>query len=362
MPTYQDPERNLISALCRCYVASKAGGIVPPPVIDIHPVSGRCNLNCRWCIGKVARKTLAPLPPLLSNGNSLLLALRKILDPRWYPLWPGEFHFCGSDSEPLLIGNAIVPAIHFLLQHRRIVELVTNGLLLDNNELMQVVSKISVLHISLDVTSNEDYLRFKLPEGSTLKNAYTTVLANLSKISDYRGQSKSNLRITVSFVAIPETFEINGWMKSLLDLSKAGANRVYVRDDLSGTYGRVANLHRVVDDMAKNFSDMKIEYHAPDVPYSKCDFVHCRGPRLWPALAADGAFYPCAHTANSDFMPFANLMLSDSLIDLYQKVFSPRRSLLRVEEIACNRECPPIIGSFNNPASAKIHLGKDFFV
>lgn len=73
--------------------------------------------------------TIDPLPRVLGEQN-LILTLSKILDPRWRSLWPSEFHFCGCDSEPLL-SDAVLGAIKFLLQRNRVVEVITNGLLLD---------------------------------------------------------------------------------------------------------------------------------------------------------------------------------------------------------------------------------------
>ena len=38
MPNYRNPETKFFTGLSRCYIASKAGGIVMPHAIDIHPV------------------------------------------------------------------------------------------------------------------------------------------------------------------------------------------------------------------------------------------------------------------------------------------------------------------------------------
>jgi len=116
---------------------------------------------------------------------------------------------------------------------------------------------------------------------------------------------------------------------------------------LSQKYPRIPDLKNAVEESSRRFGDdrFSVAHAAPDVPLSQCDFQYCRSPRLRPTLAADGALYPCAHTANSKFEPFGNLLGSESLIDLYQRLFSsPLSSHVRVDSIGCGRECPPVIG------------------
>jgi MoaA/NifB/PqqE/SkfB family radical SAM enzyme len=364
MARYKDPEPNSFHALCRCYVATKAGGIVPPAIMDIHPISGKCNLSCHWCIGKKNRETIEPLPKVLDK-DSIIFALSKVLEPRWRPLWPNEFHFCGSDSEPLLFDEDIIPAIRFLLQRKRIVELVTNGLLLNNDELLKIVARINKLHISLDVTNDKDYRLYKLPKNlkDSYPEPYNDVLNNIRVISEYRAKFKSNLKIKVSFVATPKTFNREKWFNSIKEIKDAGVDSIRVRRDLTNRYGQVEDLKIIVKDAKDAFHDIRIRYQAENVTFSKCNFEYCRGPRMWPTLASDGGLYPCAHTANSEFEPFANLMASDSLMNIYQSLFyPPSKNHIKVKEIGCDRDCPPIIGSFNDSNSAIGNLKNPIFV
>jgi hypothetical protein len=261
------------------------------------------------------------------------------------------------------MGNAIIPAIRFLLQRRRIVELVTNGLLLSNNdELQQVVSRIAKLRISLDVTGDDDYVRFKLPEGSPPRKPYTELLQCLTTISDYRRRFKSSLHVQVSFVATQQTFREDDWLRCLHDLTAAGVDMAVVRSDYTGRYPAVPELQEMIQHARTEASGIKIRDQTRAELLASDAFVFCRSPRLWPTLASDGQLYPCAHVANSRFEPFANLMSADTLIDLYQKIFPPSRSHLTVEEIGCERGCPALVGRFNTPSSAAKILGGDVYV
>lgn len=286
MPNYQNPETKLFKGLARCYIASKAGGIMLPHAMDIHPVSGRCNLDCRWCIGRFRRLEIDPLPDLLDE-HGITLVLSKILDPRWRSLWPSEFHFCGCDSEPLL-SSAILPAIRFLLQRERIIELITNGLLLDRKGIIPAVARINKLSISLDVANDEEYKKFKYPEDNPGNNGYTKVLENLKHIAEYRKKYKTRLQnISVTFVATPRTYEKEKWCSCFAELRDVGAQEIRVRDDLNETFGpRIESLESDIKDIDKGLHGIKIRFISPEKSYS--DFLYCRGPRLWPALAADG--------------------------------------------------------------------------
>jgi hypothetical protein len=260
--------------------------------------------------------------------------------------------------------DAVVPAIRFLLQRKRIIELVTNGLLLSEQKLMDIIPRIHKLHVSLDVTNDDDYRDFKLPDGNQNTKGYTTVLKNLECINNQRQKLESPLKVKVSFVAIPDTFSAEKWNRCIADLHGVGVNTIRVRNDLSGKFGNVSNLKEIVDRSADSYNGMiDIRIAAPDIAFSHDDFPYCRSPLLWPTLAADGALYPCAHTANSRFEPFGNLLAADSLIELYQRLFgNASNECLCVDLIGCKRACPPLIGSLNSPKTAIDMLGNSCYV
>jgi sulfatase maturation enzyme AslB (radical SAM superfamily) len=357
MPIYKNPEKIVKKALSRCYVTSKAGGLIPPPVIDVHPISGRCNLNCSWCVGKKDRETIEPLPSIFKREEVLISTLNKILSPYCKHLWTSRFHICGSDSEPLLAGKNLIPAIRFLLQRHRIVKLITNGLLLDDDELVKMISKISELSISLDVTNDRDYEIYKGYSGG-----YTTIIENIKKINKYRKEYKSQLHILVTFVATPKTYDQKNWKACFEELKHIGVNQIKTRNDLNETYGLVEHLKADIEQIDKEIKGISIEYNAPDKPYKNYNFKYCMATRIWPTLGADGCLYPCAHTANSKYEPFADLTSSNSIMEAYTECFShPTNSFSTISDIGCERQCPPTIGSFNYPEDAKRNLCTDYF-
>jgi len=356
MPIYMNPEKNVRKTLSRCYVTSRSGGLIPPAVIDVHPVSGQCNLKCTWCVGKIDRETIEPLPSIL-RSEVLISTLNKILSPYWKHLWTSRFHICGSDSEPLLAGKELIPAIRFLLQRHRIVKLVTNGLKLDDPELVKLISRISELSISLDVTNDSNYEKYK-----GFKGGYSKIIKNIETINEYRLMYGSNLHILVTFVATPKTYDKNEWKECFELLKKIGVNEIKTRNDLNRTYGLVEHLKSDIEQINREVEGIDILYNAPDKPYSNYDFSYCLASRIWPTLGADGCLYPCAHTANSKYEPFADLTSSSSIMEAYRECFShPTNSFSKISDIGCKRQCPPTIGSFNYLEDAKKILQTEFF-
>ena len=360
MQFYLNPEKKLFTGLSRSYIASKTGGLVLPHAIDIHPVSGRCNLDCKWCIGRFQRSKIDPLSELLI-GDNLVRAISKILNPSYYKLWPSEFHICGCDSEPLL-NESVLDTIKYLIQYKRVIELITNGLILDNQNIMSTVSRIQKLSISLDVTNDDDYKKYKLPRNSNQNNGYSSVINNIRNISKLREKYKSDLNISVTFVATPKTYNKDEWVNCFKELKSIGVQGVRVRDDLNNTFGpNIDGLKDDINEINRNLNDIKIQYISPESPYS--DFSICKGPRLWPALAVDGCLYPCAHTATSEYIPFGNLINSTSMYHLYYDLFGPSKdNFITVERNGCKRNCPSILGSYNEPTLVEKKLGSEKYI
>ena len=65
--------------------------------------------------------------------------------------------------------------------------------------------------------------------------------------------------------------------------------------------------------------------------------------------------YPTHRYLDPD--PFADLMASRSLLELYQQLFTPpSTTAVAPETYSCHRRCPPVVGSFNDPDSVACHF------
>lgn len=260
----------------------------------------------------------------------------------------------GGDSEPLMASDVVVAGIKFLLQRKRIIELITNDLLLDSDEVIETVSRIHKISISLDVTNDSDYTRYKSPKNPAIIDGFSKVIKNINRLSKLKDRYETNLKMYVTFVATPKTFDDKEFENCFKELEEIGVNHIYVRQDINKTYGIVKDLRQKINAINEKIESVGIVPMSPEEPFTDKGFEYCVSPRLWPTLAADGCLYPCAHTATSQYQPFANLLSANSLIELYYNLFTPPSpNFLLIDEIGCNRICPPVIGSLNDTATAK---------
>ncbi|MBN1654519.1 MAG: radical SAM protein [Deltaproteobacteria bacterium] len=347
MYRFQTPNPNQLNGLNLVNASlAKNGVLLPPHTIDIHPVSGRCNLDCQWCIGRKGRSSVKPLPQYITS-ETIVALLEKALLPEEFPLWPSTFHFCGGDSEPLLNPGAVIKGTAFLLEKERIVRLVTNGLALNKPGIAPIVAEMHRLNVSLDVVDDDQFQTFKRP-GAGIRYGYQRVLANLERVADLKARRATMLIISVSFVATSATFEDTAWKRCFEQLRDLGVALITVRQDLSGVFGEIYRLKERIDSIAEHVPGVEIKYIAPEVPCAESDFEFCRGPMLWPTLAADGNLYACAHVATSRYRPFANLATASSLMACYRELRDSRsRGFRDVRQIGCERQCPTTIGRFN---------------
>lgn len=144
----------------------------------------RCNLNCRTCMRNVWNE---PMGMMTSETFEHVLASLADFDPP--PLV-----FFGGFGEPLLHPHILemVSAVRAL---NCPVELITNGILLDENKASALVAAgLNRLWVSLDGASPEKYADVRL--GAALPQ----VIAHLQRFADLR--ENSSTRLGVAFVAM----------------------------------------------------------------------------------------------------------------------------------------------------------------
>lgn len=144
----------------------------------------RCNLNCRTCMRNVWNEPMGMMTP--ETFEHVLASLADFDPP---PLV-----FFGGFGEPLLHPHILemVSAVRAL---NCPVELITNGILLDENKASALVAAgLNRLWVSLDGASPEKYADVRL--GAALPQ----VIAHLQRFADLR--QNSSTRLGVAFVAM----------------------------------------------------------------------------------------------------------------------------------------------------------------
>ncbi len=342
-PVYQD--NDLKAAMARANIAAKMGLVVLPPVMDIHLNSTICNLSCDWCIGGKNKGDTWSLEDRISN-RGIDVVLNNVMVRGLEKLWPIEFHIAGANSDPLL-SKHIIPTIRLLRKRKRIIQVTTNGCLRMSDELIEELSNIRYLNISLDVVTEQDYWNYKHPQKAVKGRAIELVLSNIQRISSYRDTCQNNLTLATSFVATPITYEKCSWKRMFLLLEKLGVNSIRIRDDLNRTYGDTeSELKNDLKFLADGLTECSITLSTSREDDAQFDI--CRGSRLWPTLGSDGCLYDCGHVANSKYKPFADLFEED-IYSVYSRVVSDVDTTFRnVAEIGCERKCAPLIARFNS--------------
>lgn len=321
-----------------------------PKIIDIHPVSGRCNLNCTWCIGKIGYEQLPSLEDKFNSKNIDFL-VKNILDNDYEDYWPLEFHICGCDSEPMLKEKEVTLLIEELKKRGRTVELITNGLLINENNVKNLV-KLDKISFSVDVVNDKDFSTYKINKLNMIENGFAKVVENIKLLSDERHRSNSSISIYATFVATPKTFDYDQWCESFKLLKSVGVNHIQVRSDINEIHGTIDDLKKSIDKIATSIeanvidyeteNHFDIKYHSPSINEKK--FKNCVSPYFWPAIGMDLKLYRCAHSALSTYKPFLDLT-KESFYDSYVNY---EKKVELVRDIGCNQKCPPTLCRINS--------------
>ncbi|MEN6408559.1 MAG: radical SAM protein [Anaerolineaceae bacterium] len=151
--------------------------------VYIEPTD-RCNLNCRTCMRNVWDEPMGMMSP--ETFERVLASLADFDSP---PLV-----FFGGFGEPLLHPH-ILEMVTAVRKLNCPVELITNGILLDETKAHELVNAgLNRLWVSLDGASPESYADVRL--GAALPQ----VIANLKRFSDLRQNAPT--RLGVAFVAM----------------------------------------------------------------------------------------------------------------------------------------------------------------
>lgn len=341
---------DIIEELNKSVNVKVKGETVYPKILDIHPVNGRCNLNCVWCIGQAGYEGHPPLEDRFSEVN-LQKTIENVFNPVHQKDWPLEIHICGCDSEPLLKSRQVCWLINELKKRNRTVELITNGLLISKKNINDLI-KLDKISISLDVINDEDFFKYKVNRKVGNKFGFTKVLENIHLILEEKKKTGSKVSIYVTFVTTPETFKDNLWKESFELLKDAGVNHIQVRTDINDSLGKVNDLETRINNISKELAANSIDYDSLDhfdIKYhsplaNEKSFDKCVSPYFWPALGMDLKMYRCAHTTLSIYEHFL-----DTLGEDYYEYYQNNRENIKSNLcIGCKKKCPPTLSRLNS--------------
>lgn len=347
-----DKRVDIINELNERVELIKRGKRISPPILDIHPVNGCCNLNCKWCIGQNKSKIKSNMEDNFTIGN-LEIVLEKIFDPKYEKYWPLEVHICGCDSEPLIKKKEVLYLINYLKAKNVTTELITNGLLINELDYKELI-KLDKLSISFDCVNENDFYLYKVNNKNVNSlNNVAKLCRTINEIDIMRKELNSNLSIYTTFIATEKNFNYLEWKSFFIKLKSAGVNHIQVRSDICKVLGDVEDIDMEIRKIAEELNansvsyDKKfsfdIKYHSPNISEEQSLFLNCYSSNLWPSIGMDLKLYNCAHTTLNVFQWNTNLL---NLKNYYEE-YCFGKKFFEVNSIGCNGICPPTLRRMN---------------
>ena len=340
---------DVISEMKKNVIKLKAGQVIYPLILDIHPVMNCCNLNCAWCIGggdydtKIIHKM---------QYDDIEPVYKNIFQEKEKENWPMEIHFCGNNSEPLLNRDFIQKSIENIAEKTRI-KIITNGILLDQYN--DIIHKVNKINISLDVVSSEDFIKYK----GGKKGDYDKIIQNINHIKELKKRFKYRTPVIyTSFVISSSSFDYDKFEKQCRILRDVGVNHIQVRKDYFNQSLKMSFVKHKVIEIAKrlgaynenivygledeNTFDIKFNERTDRISLNS---MICKSFWFWPTIAANGWIYSCAHKANEN-SEHLNVHLEE-LKDYYNCI---RKRTQEKMEFSCDTPqlCPSNLNYINS--------------
>lgn len=336
------------------------GDILPPYEVIIHP-SSQCNFRCEWCIGRSVANTekteedLQRLPSFLANPSNMeklinnLLGYKKEIKAvengkkikKIYQI--ENVSFSGITGEPLLAKESLIRAIRLLIRQKIRVGVYTNGILLDN-QLIDELVKIAYVNFSIDAGSPITYSKLKYQGDKEGEVLFNKLIKNIKRLVKARNKfKKSNLQINASYVLYPgnyrEIYEAAKLFKEIgienfrIKQDNLGKNLLSKRQ-MDGANRRLKKIDYLIDDRFKF-----IKIHRSNNP-SEVNRVasSCMITDLMAAIGSDGKVYPCNYHPGVDSYSYG-----DAIKTPFQLIWEGknRQKIKKMLPLICPETCDP---------------------
>lgn len=321
-----------------------------PPFEIEWQLSSKCNINCKWCVGKVIRKNnnLNILKNDMNIKNAINIANNVVASNKAFLNKTGlkvrTIKFSGFLGETLVEKQSFIEATKIFLDNSINVGLFTNGIFLDD-EVIEIAKDIKYVHISLDSGINS----YKLIKGVSNSN-YIKILSNILKLRKNKEKYKTNVDINIGYVIVPEN--IDDIFEVISGVKNAGAEMIRFKLDITDKNKLEDNyVFEILDNAIKKYQDDKfkiVKIHNEDDffdhNYGKLCNEKCNFHKFLSAIGSDGKMYLCDHNTLKEGISYGNL-LNESLYDIVCKVYNDSNY-----NKVCNcvsTVCPPLAFKIN---------------
>ena len=303
---------------------------VDPIYIEYSPV-GSCNHRCIFCaydyIGYQPRK-LDTINTITSIKDFAKLGVKAML-------------FAG-EGEPLLHPD-IDRFISTCYENQIDSGIYTNGALLDEKRIKNILDKLTFIRISFNAGNKETYKKVHQID------TFDKVVKNIKYAVKFKKENNLEVDIGMQIVLIPENID------SLVDLAKLGkelgvdylAVKPYVKHLAKETYKMEEDLKlKDVEELfkkAESFSNDNYKVVVRRDSFKRASertYDHCLALPLFAWILSDGNIYACNHFLYDERFYYGNLN-EKSVIDMFN---SPKRDKIlkfAKEKLDCKKECMP---------------------
>lgn len=289
-----------------------------PRSIQIEPTA-RCNLSCRMCYYNAIKRK--------QGGMLSLEDFKKIIVTNF-----NYFHIVRlwGIGEPLLNPD-IFEMIRFEKERNNIVNLSTNGMLLNGQNIKKLIdSKLDKLNISIDSVLPKEYEYIR--RGAS----FATLKKNLTNLYELQKQSISPLKVSVTtvvmrsnihklidFIPFLKKYGIQRMSIQMIQLNRSGIEFTQ-KEDIKSLNNTIQDLHRY----EAHFKNEGITLSVPEINLSGLR-KNCLWPWLETYITYDGYITSCCRNIDMSHYTCGNIFQEDFKSIWNNEKYQTFRKLLR---------------------------------
>lgn len=283
------------------------------PVIRNIEITNLCNLKCVMCprCGEISSKTMYPS----KKGCMKYEWFKKILDQ-----FDNITRLTINGGEPLL-NKDVKQMMEYCRKKNIKLQVITNGLLMDEEMINCMVKNVTYLQISIDGATKEIYEKIRV------NGKYDKLIRNIEnlieKIKDVDKPSLIQQNINLNFVCMEQNYKE---MDKIIDLaSQVGIDNVHMLKYSKNFHiedKEMLEQYEIINnkDYLKKVNYTKVKANKCGInlmfnennnfTYDKCEWID----GLW--LTWNGYITPCCVIDRPEYINFGNL-LNSNIKDLY---------------------------------------------
>ena len=326
--------------------------VVPPYEVEVQP-SGRCNLECKHCLGRKFKAL-----PNKMGDSEMRTVIDRINDFTDNGFRTEVIKFCGTTGEPL-VNPAIRAGIERAKELGKKVIVFTNGVLIKRFE--DDLLKADKINLSLDAGTAETFRYLKN------KDKFGQVIEGLGDLLERRRElGQKTPRVVASYVIGSKNLGDVEIAPRLM--SHLGVDDMLFRVDFTNLRWVKRNLDKIKTklDIAKSYAkpgfNVVAVYENEDLGKNGTAFSSykfgCYNHNFWACVGPNAQLYFCGHRTHGEVKSSGSL-LDHTMRELW--VSDKRKEMIETLPDKYCKVCSPSSHARNEIMSLLAHLGMPAF-